>query len=225
MAQKKALTAGKGQVADTKSKGSIKAPISGVIADKSVEAGDMASPVMPLCRILGVSKLLAILDLAEQDVPRVHVGQEVILQMDAWPDSTFKGVVARILPYLDASTRTNAVEVLVDNPIDPATQKRFLKPGMYGTAQLVVEKRIGVVVVPGYGLLMDTELLDQQQGSELIRKAFVVDKSSVAHERIVKLGIRQGTLWEIVSGLEAGDLLVIRGQHGLVDGQKVEVVD
>ncbi len=224
MAQKKALTAGKGQVSDTRNKGDIRAPISGLVADKRAEVGDMASPAMPLCRILEVSHLKATLDLVEQDVPKVSVGLKVLFSMDAWPDRTFSGEIASILPYLDVATRTNRVEVVIENPPDEVTGTRPLKPGMYGTAHLVVAERKGVVVAPEYALLMDSELLARQEGTELFRKAFVIDASSVAHERIVTLGIRQGSDWEILDGLEKGERIVIRGQHGLVDGQNVEVV-
>lgn len=224
LAQKKALKAGKSQVADTRSKGNIKAPISGIIADKSVEVGDMASPAMPLCRILSVDRLKAELDLVEADVKKVREGQNVHMKMDAYPDRTFEGQITTILPYLNAATRTNRVEVLVDNPVDPATGQHLLKPGMYGTAELVVESRQDVILAPQYALLMDSELLAQQEGTTLLRKAFVV-QDGVARERIVTLGIRQGSFWEILDGLEVGDLLVTRGQHGLADGKKVEIVD
>jgi RND family efflux transporter MFP subunit len=226
LAQKKALKAGKLQVLDTKSKGNIRAPISGIIADKAVEVGDMAAPSMPLCRILAVERLEATIDLVEQDVQKVHEGQKVTLTLDAWPDRTFTGEITNILPYLDTVTRTNQVTVLVDNPVDETLGRRLLKPGMYGEARIVVDERQDVVVAPEYALLMDSELLAQQKSSPVpLRRAFVVDEQSVAHERIVELGIRQGDTWEVLDGLEAGERLVVRGQHGLVEGQKVEVVD
>jgi membrane fusion protein (multidrug efflux system) len=224
-AQRRALTAGKGQLAATASDGVIQAPISGIIADKMLVAGDMASPGVPLCRIISVDQLKMQLRLVETDVTKVRAGQQVQLGLDAYPGRTFQGVVTAVLPYLDQQTRTNTVEVTVDNPKEPETGQRPLKPGMFGRAQLVVSKRTGVVVAPEPALLLDSRILEQQKPGETLRKAFVVDEQGVAKERLVRLGARKGTMLEVLEGLAQGERLVVRGQHGLKDGQKVQVVE
>jgi membrane fusion protein (multidrug efflux system) len=224
-AQRRALKAGKGQLAVNASDGVITAPISGVIADKMVEEGDIAAPSVPLCRIIDVDQLKVELRLVEADVPKVKSGQEVLLHLDAFPKHTFRGKVTVVLPYLDQRTRTNTVEVVVDNPKSEKTGLRQLKPGMYGRAELVVERRPNVVVAPERALLLDNQILDRQKPGEVLRKAFVVDKQGTARKRIVKLGARNGTLWQVLSGLKQGDRLVVRGHHGLKDGQAVEVVE
>jgi multidrug efflux pump subunit AcrA (membrane-fusion protein) len=100
----------------------------------------------------------------------------------------------------------------------------LLKPGMYGTAELVLAKHENVLAAPEQGLLIDNRTVGQQKQGEQLRKAFVVDASNVARERQVKLGARKESRYEIIEGLAEGDRLVVRGQHGLKDGQKVEVV-
>lgn len=223
-AQKKAMIASKGQLADQVGKASISAPITGVVADKAYEVGDLVSPAMPLCRILQVDLLKASLDLVEEDVPKVHVGQQVHLTLDAYPGRVFGGEITSILPYLNPMTRTNTIEVIIDNPVDGATGARLLKPGMYGQAQIVVARHDGAVAAPGYALLMDDALLEKQEAGQILRRAFVVDGEGIARERIVEVGIRQGSIYQVLSGLEKGDKLVVRGQHGLVDGMKVRIV-
>jgi membrane fusion protein (multidrug efflux system) len=224
-AQRRALKAGRGQLAVNASDGVITAAISGTVADKTVEEGDMAAPSVPLCRIINVDKLKVELRLVEADVPKVRVGQEVLFYLDAFPKQTFKGEVTVVLPYLDQHTRTNTVEVTVDNPKDEKTGLRQLKPGMYGRAELVVERRPNVVVAPEHALVLDAQVLDQQKPGEILRKAFVVNEQGSASKRIVKLGARKGTLWQVLDGLKEGDRLVVRGQHGLKDGQRVEIVE
>jgi RND family efflux transporter MFP subunit len=224
-AQRRALTASRGQLATTVSDGVITSAIDGVIADKTVEVGDIAAPAMPLCRVIRVDQLKVELRLVEADVPKVKVGQEVTLHLDAHPDRTFKGKVSVVLPYLEQQTRTNTVEVLVDNPVEKATGQRALKPGMYGKAELVVERRPQVLVAPEQALLLDNQILAAQKPNEKLRKAFVVGKDKVAHRRIVKLGARNGTLWQVLEGVKEGERLVMRGQHGLKDGQQVEIVE
>lgn len=220
LAQRKALVAGRGQLAATAANAVVKAPMAGVFANKMLEEGDIASPQVPLGRVLVVDPLKVTLKLVESDVTRVHVGQDVTLDLDAWPGRTFSGRITRILPYLDAETRTNTVEVTVANPKDDAGVQ-LLKPGMYGRARLVTDRRSGVIVAPEEALLLDTRL-ESTPGVEL-RKAVVVGEGDAVAVRTVRLGARDGTRWEVLEGLSEGDRLVIRGHHGLKDGQKVAI--
>jgi multidrug efflux pump subunit AcrA (membrane-fusion protein) len=74
-------------------------------------------------------------------------------------------------------------------------------------------------------LLLDNRILEQQKAGEILRKAFVVDEKSTAHEKVVRLGARKGAVYEVIEGLSQGERIVVRGQHGLRDGQKVEIVE
>jgi membrane fusion protein (multidrug efflux system) len=201
-ANRRALAANRGQLAVNAGNAFIRAPISGIIANKSVEEGDTAVPQMPLCRIIAVDRLKATLRMVESEVPKVKVGQKVKLHVDAYPGRSFEGAVTNIMPFLDAVTRTNTVEVMIDNPKNPETDVRPLKPGMYGRAELVVGMRKEVLVAPEPALLLDNRLLDKQ-----------------------KPGARTGSSYEVLEGLEEGELLIVRGQHGLKDGELVEIVD
>lgn len=223
-AQRKALEASHGQLKVTAGNADITAPIAGVVAYKALEVGDTAVPQVPLCHVLAIEELEATLRLIEADVAKVKVGQTVELSLDAYPGRTFTGTVTAVMPFLDAGSRTNTIEVTVPNPkIDDG--RRLLKPGMFATARLVVGQRAGVLVAPEPALLLDNRLLDRQRQGEAVRRAFVVDGEGVAHERLVKLGARDGGMLEIREGLAEGDQLVVRGHHGLRDGQKVQIVD
>ncbi len=223
-ANRKALEANRGQLKVTANNAVVTAPISGVIAGKLLEKGDMASPQLPLCRILAIEKLKVHLALIEDDVPKVKLGQKLVIELDAFPGESFAGEVTAIMPYLDAATRTNQVEVTVLNPVvDEVTEKFKLKPGMYGRAQLEVSRREAVLVAPERALLLDAKLLEQQQPGETLRKAFVV-KGDQVEKRLIRAGARKGSLFEILDGLAEGEKIVVRGQHGLRDGQQVEVV-
>jgi membrane fusion protein (multidrug efflux system) len=222
-ARRKALVAGRGQLAATAENAVIAAPISGVLADRMLEEGDIASPQVPLGRLMVVDPLDVELQLMEADIGRVRLGQDVTLELDAYPGRTFAGTVTRIRPYVSPATRTNAAEVTVPNPRDPLTGQRLLKPGMYGRARLVVDRREDVVVAPEAALLLDSRLLAQGEPGEERRRAFVVGPDGRAQERVVLLGRRDGTRFEVVEGLTEGDQLVVRGHHGLRDQDPVEV--
>ncbi|NMB76476.1 MAG: efflux RND transporter periplasmic adaptor subunit [Myxococcales bacterium] len=224
LGQKRSLEAGRGQLAATASNAILTAPITGVVANKMLEQGDIASPQFPLCRIMAIDRLKANLRLIETDVHKVRLGQEVVLRMDCCPDRTFTGKITRIYPYLERETRTNTVEVTVDNPVDDKAGGRLLKPGMYGTAEITVSRRDNVVAVPEPALLLDNELLEKQKSGERLRRAFVVE-GNTARARLVRLGARNGTRYEVLEGLAEGERVVVRGQHQLKDGQKVEIVE
>jgi RND family efflux transporter MFP subunit len=224
VAQRKALEAGRGQLAVQAGNAVINAPISGVIAGKMVERGDMAAPQIPLCRIISIDRLKVKLKLVEMDVPKVHTGQEVKIHLDCCPEKPFSGNISRIYPYISSQTRTNTVEVILDNPKDEKTGLRKLKPGMFGRAELVVGRRERVLAAPEPALLLDNKLLQQQKEGELLRKAFVVDDQNTAKQRLVKLGTRKGSYYEVLEGLAEGEKIVIRGQHRLKDGQQVKIL-
>jgi len=224
-AQRRSLDAARGQLAVTAGNAYITSPIDGVVAGKMLERGDMAAPQIPLCRVLGVDRLKVDIRLVETDVPKVRVGQDVVLTMDAYPGREFPGKATRVLPYLDPATRTNGVEITLDNALDPKTGQRPLKPGMFGRAEIVVAERKAVLVVPEPALLLDNELLSQQQPGQIVRKAMVVDGEGIARQRVVHCGARKGSLYQVLDGLAEGDRIIVRGQHGLRDGQRVEIVD
>ena len=224
-AQRRSLDAARGQLAVTAGNAYITSPIDGVIAGKMLERGDMAAPQIPLCRVLGVDRLKVDIRLVESDVARVHVGQDVVLRVDAHPERPFQGKVTRVLPYMDPATRTNGVEITLDNAPDPKTGQRALKPGMFGKAEIVVAERKGVIVAPEPALLLDNDVLAKQKPGEVIRKAMVVDAEGIARQRIVRCGARKGALFQVLEGLSEGDRIVVRGQHGLLDGQRVEIVE
>ncbi|MFH1469494.1 MAG: efflux RND transporter periplasmic adaptor subunit [Pseudomonadota bacterium] len=221
-AQRRALQASLDQIGINAGDAAVVAPIAGVVANLALDLGDTASPQLPLCSVLQVDPLKIELDMAECDAQQVQPGDEVRLTVRAWPEETFTGTVTRVYPYLDAVTRTNTVEVRVPNPVGEDGLRR-LKPGMFGRAELTVDRRTDAVLAPAQAMLLDPVLLAQDSKEGELRKAFVVGGDGLAHERQLTLGIRSGRLYEVRAGLDAGDRVVIRGQHSLTDGQAVRI--
>ncbi len=224
-AQLEATRASFDQMSLTAADASVEAPIGGVIADRMLQRGDMASPQVPLCTVLDLDPIRLELHVAERDLAHIRVGQEVALQVDAVPGREFTGEVARVLPYLDPMSRTNAVEVTVPNPVDGDSGRRPLKPGMFGRARLEVERLEDVVAAPEDALMLDSGLLAAQEDGRQLRRAFVVAADGTARQRVVELGLRDDGRVAVVTGLDEGDLLVVRGQHQLADGDRVEAVE
>ncbi len=225
VAQLEASRASFDQLSITAADASVEAPIDGVIADRMLQRGDMASAQVPLCTVMDLDPIRLELQVTEADLAHVRVGQDVTLAVDAVAGRTFVGEVVRVLPYLDSATRTNTVEVRVPNPVDEAAGVRLLKPGMYGRARLEVERLADVVVAPEGALMLDSGLLAAQEGDRELRRAYVVDDEGFARGRTVETGLVDRGLVAVRSGLGEGDRLVVRGQHQLDDGERVRVVD
>jgi RND family efflux transporter MFP subunit len=222
-AQRRALRASLDQLSLNAGEASVLAPVSGVLANRSVDVGDRTAPSLALGSILVMDPIEVELDLSELDARQVSVGDPVTVTVEAWPERGFEGTVTRVHPYLDPVVRTNTVELRLDNPQDE--QGRYLlKPGMFGRAALVVDRRDDATVAPQQALLLDSLLLAEAAPGQDLRRAYVVDEQGIARERRVELGLREGELYEVRSGLEPGDRLVVRGQHGLRDGEPVRVV-
>ena len=223
LAQRRSLQASLDQMGINAGEASVLAPVSGVLAHRSVDVGDRTSPTMALGSILVMDPLEVSLDLSEADARQVAVGDSVAIAVDAWSERSFEGTVTRVHPYLDPVVRTNTVVLRLGNPQDD-DGRYLLKPGMFGRATLVVDQREDSVVAPQQALVLDSLLLAEAAPGQDLRRAYVVDEQGIARERRVELGLRDGELYEVRDGLEAGEQLVVRGQHQLRDGEPVRVV-
>jgi len=192
----------------------IRAPFSGIVSARFVEAGDVVSPK---------TKLLELLE-AEPDAPRsialhfkafvperrigaIRVGQRADITLDAYPGKTFSGSLTRIYPEVDAKTRSVAVEIALRNP------DGRLRPGLSGIAQVVIREKKDALLVPS------ESLLTRPDGREM---CFIV-AGDHAEARPVKRGIEGAGMVEIVQGLSAGEQVIVRGQHRLKNGAPVSV--
>lgn len=194
----------------------IRANIPGVITGRYFSDGEIfsMSPTTPEGRIAIVSlkqiqPVKITIGVSQRYFPVVEKGQEVIIESDVYPDREFAGNVHKIYPTIDRISGTFDVEVLVEN------RDLALRPGMYSRVML----NIGEIE----GLLVPSLAVRKQVGSDE-RFVFVVE-DGVAHRRTVTLGRTFDDKLEILSGIEAGEMLVTTGQHNLMDQSEVEIVN
>ena len=143
------------------------------------------------------------------DYTKVSKGDKVSLTVDAIPGRTFSGSVVRVYPVIDPTSHTFNVEVHVANT------DRAIRPGMY--ARVTVTFGVNSSIV-----LPDTAVL-KQQGSG-VRTVFVLNSDNTVESRIVTLGLHFDGNYEILSGLEEGETVVVTGNSSLNGGDKVEVI-
>jgi len=179
----------------------VRAPFAGVVVERHAVRGEVLGPSDRMFTVAELDQLWIELDIYERDLQRVEVGQRVAVTTPAFPDASFEGEVAYLAGILDPERRTVHARVNVANPA------RTLRPGMFATAEIEVRGGATVIAVPR----------DAVQLVEDAQAVFVP-----GHEpweflvREVTMGRElAGNRVEILSGLAADELLVIRGAFAL----------
>lgn len=178
----------------------IRAPFSGVVGELGATAGEIASPGVPLLRLVKLDPVEVRLSVSDRDVVALREGDMAWVGTAARGDLR-QGRIARVSPVADLSTRSFVVEVSVANP------DRDLLPGMIARVRIERNVASGAVVIP------QDWLVTRLDGYGV----FVVEEGG-ARWRDVQLGdVVRGQV-VVDGGLSAGDRIVVTGQHGLVDG-------
>lgn len=186
----------------------VVSPVSGIVAAKNVNPGEMVSPGMPVFTIVDLDKVFVEVNISESIINRVQIGQEVQVRVSSAGNGEFKGIVTNISPSADPRTRAFLAKIELDNP------GHRLKGGMFAEVILPTDKRENVILVPQEAVL--------DMGNEKI--VFVVMENT-AYRRSVAVGIKDGRDIEIVSGIEEGENVVVAGQYTLRDKARVLIVN
>jgi RND family efflux transporter MFP subunit len=187
----------------------IVAPFSGVVTKRYAHPGAMIqagtasqTQAMPVLRVSQIDRLRMVLPIPESAVGRVRRGGAVEVRVDALKQ-VIQGSVARFSGRLDASTRTMETEVDIDN------RTGTVLPGMFGTASIVLETRQEALAVP----------VQAVSGHNTKPTVFVLNRIQKLEERPVTLGLETPALFEITTGLEEGELVVVGNRSGLKAGR------
>lgn len=183
-------------------------PLSGVVTARNYDPGDVAMQ-LPILTIESMNPVKVTLNVSERYYSQVSIGMPVDVQADALGDEVFEGKISLIYPTIDPMSHTFTVEVTVPN----SNQK--LRPGMFSR----VKMNFGSNDRP---LLSDRAVLKQVGSND--RYVFVEENGKAVYT-LVQLGVRIDDKYEILSGLNAGDKVIIHGNTNLIDGSEVEVVD
>lgn len=198
----------------------IYSPLSGVVKEKKVSAGDYVKNGTSLFTIIQINPLKLNFTVTEKDVSKLKIGQDVLFKVDAMPEKEFKGKVSIIYPSLEEKTRTLQVEANVPNP------NGLLKPGLFTKVTLYTGIAKDIIVVPATAFLYEAEKI----------KVFVVEGDR-ARERFIRIGqkytfqsavgspqLAVQEFTEIIEGIKEGELIVTVGQQNLSENTKVYIV-
>ncbi|MCE5327550.1 MAG: efflux RND transporter periplasmic adaptor subunit [Planctomycetaceae bacterium] len=176
-----------------------------VIGERFVHKGAMLSPNDPIVSVLDINTLKAVITVIERDYPKLHIGQEAIIDTDAFPGRTFTGKVARIAPLVKETSRQAQIEIAVPN------DDRVLKPGMFIRARIVFAVHPQATVAPLSALVRRNNR----------RGVFTIDPKELKAVFVpVTEGIVEGQQVEILQPALGGQIAVL-GQHLLNDGAAV----
>jgi HlyD family secretion protein len=183
----------------------VRSPMNGVISDRPLNVGEMASSSAALISIVDISQVVARANVPVHEAALIQVGKAATI---SGPGGDLDGKVTVVSPAVDPSTTTVEVWVQAANPGGK------LKPGVTVKLSIDAGEVRDAIVVPA------AALLNSDEGGE---KVMVAGSDSLAHERKVEVGVRTADVVQILSGVKPGEQVITQGALGLDDKAKVEI--
>src|SRR5947209_2938266 len=191
-------------VADT----TVRAPYSGYVSSRPVAVGEYVTPASVIATVLRTNPIKLDLQVPESDAPFITAGMGVSLQVEAHGDKNFAGQVVAVNPAIDPASRSATVEALVENG------DNALRSGMFATARIVRPGGNHAVYVPKAAVVSD-------QNTQSYR-VFVI-QNDAARLRVVQVGQEDGDSVQILSGVNADEVIATSNLDQLYEGAKVRV--
>jgi RND family efflux transporter MFP subunit len=185
----------------------IHSPISGIVSDRPLYAGETTAAGIPMLVIVDSSKIIAKAHLSQQQAALVKVGNTAEITVPG-KEKPVAGKVTVVSPAVDPNSTTIEVWVQADTPDDS------LRPGSSAHLSIAVAKIPGAVVIPFESALTSAD------GKTTV---MVIGKDNIAHQIVVQTGIREGNSLQVTEGVKPGDTVVASGAYGLADGTQVQV--
>lgn len=185
----------------------IRSPITGVITDRPLYPGEMAAAGTPLLTVMDISSVIAKAHIPQSEAATLKPGDAGIMTVPGF-DKPVNGKVTIVSPALDPNSTT--VEIW----FEAKNTKHDLKPGTSVQLTLTAQTVNGALVIPLNSVLT---------GPDASTTVMVAGTDGRAHQKPVKLGIRNGEDVQIVDGLSASDKVVSNGAYGLPDKTKIKI--
>jgi Cu(I)/Ag(I) efflux system membrane fusion protein len=180
----------------------IHSPATGIVTSIGARQGQFVTPQTKLYTIADLSKVWVYVDVYEDELPWVAVGDKATISVAAIPGTTFEGVLSYIYPYAESMTRTIKVRMEFDNP------DGLLKPDMFANVTIKARELHDVTVVPSEAII--------RSGTR--EQVFVQREPGKFEPRDVTIGVSSEGLTEIITGVEPGEKVVVSAQF-LIDSE------
>ncbi len=186
----------------------IRAPFSGFVSDRPTAVGEFVTSASVIITLLRTNPMKIQIQVAEADVPTIALGRGVTLEVDAYKERRFSGVVTSINPSIDSVSRAATVEASIENG------DNALRAGMFATARITKEGG-------GTGVFIPKSAIYNDQATQSYRAFVIVD--GVAKLRTLQLGTEEGEFQQILSGIEADETVAASNLEQLYEGARVTV--
>lgn len=185
----------------------LRSPIDGIVTARYYDPGNIFSAQAPILTVMQIDKVKVSVSVSEQYFPYVKLGMKADIRVDMYPDKVFEGKVTRIDPVIENNTRTFGVEITIpNNSLD-------LRPGMFSRTTLNFGTKEGIMV---------EDVAIQKLAGTNDKYLFLVENGK-AVKKIVTTGTQIGSMINVLTGVNAGDEVVITGISRLENGTEVEV--
>jgi len=186
----------------------IRSPIDGVVTDRPLYAGDLATANQPILTVMNLSRLIAKSHVPQSEAARLKVGSAAELKVTGL-DEPVKGRITLVSPVLDVGSTTIEVWVEATRP-SPA-----LKPGMTVEVSMTGKTVKDAITVPASAVFKSSE-----GGTDYV---VLAGKDEKAHWKTVQVGVRNKEDAQIVAGINAGDPIITSGGYALPDNTKIKI--
>jgi len=204
----------------------VTAPFAGVIAERYLEAGDLAGPGLPVYRLVNMESVRVEAQISQEQLGQIHIGMPARISVSAFPGETFTGEIIKIAPVLDPMTRMTKIEVGLDNPGER------LKAGMFADLHLITAIVEEATLIPLDALIEEYRyiapaLVEGETSTEReirtspARTYQIID--GLARLTDIEVGVSGTDLVQVVSGLAPGDEVVTVGKYQIADSTRVNV--
>jgi len=180
-------------------------PINGYVSDRPADLGEYVSPSSKVATVVKTNPLRVRIDVPEQAITAIQVGQSVSVSVSAYPDRNFGGRVHHVAPSVTPNSRTMTVEAEVENG------DGLLKPGQFATIRILQPQTSPAVLVPLRAVRVES-------GTNYV---FIINNGR-AEKRIVQLGQAESDLVEVKSGVASGEQVATSNVELLNDGSPVK---
>jgi Cu(I)/Ag(I) efflux system membrane fusion protein len=180
----------------------IHSPAKGIVTSIGARQGQYVTPQTKLYTIADLSKVWVYIDIYEDELPWVAVGDKATIDVAALPGQRFEGLLSYIYPYAESKTRTIKVRMVFDNP------GGLLKPDMFANVVIETSALPDAIVIPSEAIV--------RSGSR--EQVFVQRAPGKFEPRDVNIGVSSKGWTEVKSGIEAGEKIVISAQF-LIDSE------
>lgn len=186
----------------------VKSPISGIVTSLDIGAGDMVSNASPAATVVSMDRVYVNVSVSEKEINNIQEGQEVKVNVSSASKTNIKGTIDSLSLAADARTGKYSLKVYIDN------KDHVIKPGMFAQVKIDTNTKNDVLVVP-------TDAVSYHGGQYV---AYVIDDGKAVEKEVIT-GLDNGKETEIVSGLEEGEILIVKGQNYVNQDSEVKIVE